>query len=92
MPIAPTPKLGSIPVAGVPDLWENATFYDVTLVMMVQALLNSGLYAPGPLLMGVALAATEQLMVETGRWDGAPTFMTQEEAQAQWKGFRISKK
>jgi len=71
MPIAPKPKV-IYPAAGIPDTYANATFFDVTLGQMVAAIIASGQYAPGPLIMTLALGATEQLMVETGRWDGVP--------------------
>ena len=85
MPIIPTPKV-IFPAAGVPDLWTNATYFDVTLGQMVAALIASGKYAPGPLIMELALASTAQLMVETGRWDGVPSVgLTPAQAQATFK-------
>jgi len=65
-----------------PDAWENASYQDVTLVHMVAALIASGNYTPGPLIIELAQAATAQIMVESGRWDGIPYDMTLEQAQA----------
>jgi len=70
---------------GAPDTWDNANFQDVTLVYMVHALIASGNYTPGPLIMELAWAATAQLMVETGRWDGVPYDMTLEQAQTRFR-------
>ena len=90
MPILPAPKPGAIPTA-IPDLYSNASFYDVTLVQMVAAIISSGAYAPGPLIMELALAATSQLMVETGRWDGVPIFMTQAQAYDRFRTMGLRK-
>jgi len=91
MPIVPTPKV-IYPTAGIPDLWTNATYFDVTLSQMVAALISSGQYAPGPLIMDLALAATSQLMVETGRWDGVPTsLMTPAQAHQRFLTFGLAK-
>lgn len=88
--IIPTP----IPVAGPPtqDKWVDASFFDVTLVNMVDALLASGKYSPGPLIMQLALSATAQIMIQTGRWTGADVAqMTLQEATdrlIRWVGTR----
>jgi hypothetical protein len=91
MPITPTPKLGAS--AKAPDVWQNASFQDVTLVYMVSAIISSGQYAPGPLIMELALGAMEQIMVETGRWDGVPlTIMTQTKASETFKNISPKKR
>jgi len=46
-----------------PDtLYERLTVYDRTLIETFQALVNSGNYAPGPLVMQLAVDATNALM------------------------------
>lgn len=88
MPISPLP-----PNTKDPDLWTDATFFDVTLVNMVQALISSGKFAPGPIVMELALAATADIMVQTGRWsDSAATNYTQDQLTAifrQWKSLKV---
>lgn len=95
MPITPTPsQLPRLPLAGAPDLYTNASFQDVVLTQMVAAILASGQYAPGPLIMQLALGAMEQIMVETGRWDGAPLagFTTQTQASETFKNISPKKR
>jgi hypothetical protein len=80
MPITPRPSV--LPrAAAEPDKWTDASFQDVTFTQMMAALIASGEYAPGPLIQELALAATSQVMVETGRWDGAAKHMTLAQAQ-----------
>ena len=86
MPIEPAPQ--QLPVAPnvTTDLWADASFYDVTLVRMVHALLASGAYSPGPLVMKLALASASQIMVETKRWAGTPTgIYTMEQLESAFK-------
>lgn len=67
MPINPQPA--QWPEFGdVKDMWSEASFYDVTLVRMMAAIIASGEYAPGPLIMELSLAATAEIMYQTGRW------------------------
>jgi hypothetical protein len=42
--------------------YEAMTVYDRTLIETFQALVNSGNYAPGPLVMQLAVDATKALM------------------------------
>lgn len=95
MPIVPQPRATTLPapVAGQPDPWQNADYYDVLLANMTAAFIASGQYAPGPLIMQLALAATAEVMYQTGRWlrptlqDGVD--LTPEAAAAIWAGFRV---
>jgi len=87
MPINPPPPL-QVPFA-VPDQYANASFFDVMLGQTVAALIASGNFAPGPLIMELALAVTSQLMVKTERWDGIPVQMSPDQAQqrfTRWAG------
>jgi hypothetical protein len=52
---------------------------------MMASLIASGKYAPGPLIMELALAAMAQVMVETGRWDGTARHMDLTQAQDVFK-------
>lgn len=85
MPIVPLPTNELPP----PDKWADATFYDATLVQMVTALISSGRYTPGPLVMELAVAATAQIMIETRRWTAPTTDYTLEQAMRnflRWSG------
>jgi len=44
--------------------YEQLTVYDRTLIETFQALVNSGNYAPGPLVMQLAVDATQALMAQ----------------------------
>lgn len=47
-------------------LYNNLTVYDRTFIETFQSLVNSGNYAPGPLVMGLAREVTDALMKELG--------------------------
>lgn len=66
----PIPDIFAPNPAAVQDRWTDASYRDVVLAQMVAALIASGKYAPGTLLMQLAIAATTQLMVETARVSG----------------------
>ena len=87
MPIVPQPDAPPTTSAvPTPDKWADASFYDVTLVRMTEGLLASAAYAPGPLIVQLALAATAEMMYETNRWARPPgavgPLLTPEEAEA----------
>lgn len=95
MPITPRPKALPIPDGEPPDPWGSASFHDVTLVKMMAAVIASGEYAPGPLIMQLAMAATAEIMYQTGRWARPPGIntdtITPEEAAAAFRGMGRAK-
>lgn len=100
MPIVPEPSPGPL-APPIPDHYADATFYDVTLGQMMAAIIASGQYAPGQLVTDLALAATAEMMYQTGRWNRNPgvnpqlgsapeyTPLTPEAAANVWGSFRI---
>lgn len=47
-------------------LYNNLTVYERTFIETFQSLVNSGNYAPGPLVLAIARDATAALMTELG--------------------------
>lgn len=48
------------------DLFTDLSVHDRTFIIMVEALITSGNYLPGPLIMQIAQEATDQIMIELG--------------------------
>jgi len=48
------------------DRYETLSVYDRTFIETFQSLVNSGNYAPGPLVMELTRDATQALMAELG--------------------------
>lgn len=92
MPIAPMPTATVAPTPPS-EQWASASYYDILLANMVAAFIASGQYAPGPLIMQLALAATAEVMYQTGRWTKPPGInsidLTPEEARNLFQGMRI---
>ena len=84
MPIEPRPVQEAVTPGQ--DKYSEASFQDVSFVQMMAALIASGEYAPGPLIVQLALAATAEIMYETGRWNRDsginPQTMTPEQAHS----------
>lgn len=54
------------PAKAPQDLFVDLSVRDRTFILMVESLIASGGYKPGPLIMEIAQEATDQIMIELG--------------------------